>query len=534
MRTAVIYNFLLEANLMASIAIVLMILVRKFMRKPLGNRVIYFAWLLVAIRLLCPLALPNPAINTIRSAFAQDAAIRPIAGQLQVRFSDAVWDVSNWIAGTAGYGSAISNRATSFANSTNNGMLSLHLMQFYVLGVLLVIIWFVLSNLRFRRRLKSGRIEPISGKLLEEYQALCAERGVKPIPVYFTDPLPSACLVGVVRPYIALPLTAKPQEAATVLTHEICHLKGGDHIWGLVRLLCCAVHWFNPLVWAAAHMSRTDSELACDDRVIRKLSGPQRLAYANVLVLAASRRNAPGVAVLATGMTMTGRSLKTRVQAILHNGSIKKGLALSFAIVACMALVGAFATAEVAKAVSLPQVEASEIQAHEITSQADAIDYAKTLWQSEYLAQDIAGLTWSVEENDGEYYVTAGEETSKLIAHFGTDGVVTYLYNGPSGCDNARITDTTCEDQQDDLAMYLLGFVDALNAGDSDKIEAFQLGEQTALDDCSYVTFLGFTYSPEPDGVDTYSLFTIQLAPVVRVVNYSTGIPQSVIGGGVG
>ena len=48
---------------------------------------------------------------------------------------------------------------------------------------------------------------------------------MKPVPVYFTDPLPSACLVGVFRPYIALPLTAKPQEAIQVLTHEVCHIK---------------------------------------------------------------------------------------------------------------------------------------------------------------------------------------------------------------------------------------------------------------------------------------------------------------------
>ena len=67
MRTAVVYNFLLEANLMASIAILLMLPIRRFLRGRLGSRAIYFAWLLVAVRLLCPLtrlstasALPLP------------------------------------------------------------------------------------------------------------------------------------------------------------------------------------------------------------------------------------------------------------------------------------------------------------------------------------------------------------------------------------------------------------------------------------------------------------------------------------------
>lgn len=61
MRTAILYNFLLEANLMASIAIILMLILRKTLRKPLGNTALSFGWLLIAIRLLFPLSLPTPS-----------------------------------------------------------------------------------------------------------------------------------------------------------------------------------------------------------------------------------------------------------------------------------------------------------------------------------------------------------------------------------------------------------------------------------------------------------------------------------------
>ena len=60
MRTATVYNFLIEANIMASLAILLMIPIRKFLRPRLGSRALCFAWLLVAVRLLCPVALPIP------------------------------------------------------------------------------------------------------------------------------------------------------------------------------------------------------------------------------------------------------------------------------------------------------------------------------------------------------------------------------------------------------------------------------------------------------------------------------------------
>ena len=89
-RTAVLYNFLLEANVMASIAVILMIIVRRFFRPQLGSRAIRFAWVLVAARLLLPISLPNPFINDIRPGFLADAGIRPIAGQIKVRLQDAL------------------------------------------------------------------------------------------------------------------------------------------------------------------------------------------------------------------------------------------------------------------------------------------------------------------------------------------------------------------------------------------------------------------------------------------------------------
>ena len=78
---------------MASIAILLMIPLRKLLRKQMGNSVICFGWLLIAIRLLCPVSLPNPIIHEIRPANLNDAAIRPIAGQIKVRIVDAISDL---------------------------------------------------------------------------------------------------------------------------------------------------------------------------------------------------------------------------------------------------------------------------------------------------------------------------------------------------------------------------------------------------------------------------------------------------------
>ena len=447
MRSAFVYNFLIEANIMACIAIILMIPLRKLFRKQLGNSAICFGWLLVAVRLLCPLSIVNPLIHTIRSPFAADTAIRPIAGQIKVRVSDAVGDLSNlfWRANNQpAY--EVTNRLQV---DMENASASITLAKIWLVGVLLTMAWFVFCNIRFRLRLRADRIEPISGELKDQFDALCRQRGIKPVPVYFTDPLPSACLVGVFRPYIVLPLSAAPQDVIHVLTHEICHIKNRDHLWGILRLLCCAVHWFNPLVWIAASMSRTDSELRCDDRVTGPMDPAERKSYASVLVLAAARRNAPGLGVLATGMTMTGKRLKTRVATVMQNRKPLRWLTVTFAILASMCLIGAFATSETKEQLEMgvgwpiaehTLTEALDSERH-ISNQDDAISYARKLCER-YWVNNYTDAVYTAGRNDDNTWlatVTKEWEDSYCEVFFMPNGAVGYLLQ--SIPDNRWVTD---------------------------------------------------------------------------------------------
>ena len=43
-----------------------------------------------------------------------------------------------------------------------------------------------------------------------------------------------------------------------VLAHELTHYAHKDHIWSLLRCLALALHWYNPLVWLAAALSKRD------------------------------------------------------------------------------------------------------------------------------------------------------------------------------------------------------------------------------------------------------------------------------------
>ena len=448
MRSATIFNFLIEANIMASIAILLMIPLRKLLRKQMGNTAICFGWLLIALRLLIPLTLPNPLIHEIRPAYLDDTAIRPIAGQIKVRLVDAIGDLGRV------FWQAYSDMQKVAVGVDYNGYPAV-LAWIWLGGCVLILLWFIYKNVKFRKTLRNNRIEEISGELKDLYLQLCKERKVKPVSVYFTDPVPGACLVGVFKPYIVLPLITAPQDVKNVLTHEVCHLKNKDHLWGVLRLFCCAIHWFNPLVWIAASMSRTDSELRCDDRVTAVMDEQERKDYANVLVYAAARKSMPGIGVMATGMTMTGKRLKNRVLGVIQNRKPIRAFAFVFMAVAFTCLVGAFATSETGLTwlTSFP----NNYEANDWTLDQEMLQYYAEdrealdsfgvgVWESASLKENSSHTPFSLKSNDEGTEWIMTDSGGELILVYDGQGTLISLLNNKSGVDDSTIIPLTALD----------------------------------------------------------------------------------------
>ncbi len=143
------------------------------------------------------MTLPNPLINEIRPAYLDDAVIRPIAGQIKVRVVDAIGDLGRvfWQAGNRqGY----SNMQRIADGVDYNGYPAI-LAWIWLVGCVLVLVWFVWKNVQFRAALRRDRIEEISGELKEMYLQLCMERKVKSVPDHFRERGPGARVVGGVR-----------------------------------------------------------------------------------------------------------------------------------------------------------------------------------------------------------------------------------------------------------------------------------------------------------------------------------------------
>ncbi len=78
-------------------------------------------------------------------------------------------------------------------------------------------------------------------------------------------------------------------ERRLALDHEMIHHRRGDIWCNLAALLMLALNWFNPIAWLAFRAFREDQELACDAAVARAATPEARHDYARALIKSASR-----------------------------------------------------------------------------------------------------------------------------------------------------------------------------------------------------------------------------------------------------
>ncbi|MEZ5744449.1 MAG: M56 family metallopeptidase [Sphingomonadaceae bacterium] len=92
---------------------------------------------------------------------------------------------------------------------------------------------------------------------------------------------------GVIDKIVALPLdffeTADAETFDFALDHELEHHAANDLAANLVVQPLLAMHWFNPLGWAAWRAMRSDQEAACDARVVAGRDRAERARYGEAI-----------------------------------------------------------------------------------------------------------------------------------------------------------------------------------------------------------------------------------------------------------
>ena len=277
-----------------------LIALRYALRGKLSPKLQYGLWALLLIRLLAPFSVGQSAVSVENLVPVAEHRVLYLAQRTVQPSSQAE------PAEQAAVPSVPAETKEPETTDSAAGTIDLKnvLRTVWLCGAAGVFCWFLSCELVYRRRLRR------CARLISASQRGC--------PAVFVSPAAgSPCLFGLLRPAIYLTPETDADETARhhCLAHEQTHYRHGDHIWSALRCVCLALHWFDPLVWWAAALSRTDAELACDEDAVRALGEAERAAYGRTLLQMTCRGHA-GLLSAATTMSGNGSQLRARIRAI--------------------------------------------------------------------------------------------------------------------------------------------------------------------------------------------------------------------------
>jgi beta-lactamase regulating signal transducer with metallopeptidase domain len=280
---------ILNMSLTAGIVIVLVLLARLPLKK--APKVFSYAlWAVVLFRLVCPVSFSSQfSLIGLFHASSANSGIRYIPTDIvHAIFPQASLPLP-------GVGELINSLLPQGAGqlAAEQPVWPAAATLLWLSGVAAMLLYSAASLTRLRRKLVG---------------AVCLRGNI-----YLADHIASPFVIGILRPRIYLPSTLPEEERGYVIAHEQTHIRRLDHIVKLLAFLALAVHWFNPLVWAAFICAVQDMEMSCDERVLKQMGGGSGARTGVASRLATGRRILSG-----SPLAFSEGNIKGRIKNVMN------------------------------------------------------------------------------------------------------------------------------------------------------------------------------------------------------------------------
>jgi beta-lactamase regulating signal transducer with metallopeptidase domain len=311
-----IFRVIVDASWRMSFLMAIIFALRPVLRDLVSARVLYWVWIAVAVCLLVPLAapvkwspfnlahwarldattiansesvaksVPQPAFGPLST---KTAPIRPSAARSAIL---SAWSPVQW----AAFGWSI--------------------------GVAVLAIGRFRAYRQFARQLRRSVVKSENVPVSFASEA-AADNGIGRVQVIQTDFVGTPTLHGLFRPEILFPSRLlerlSPSEIRLIVAHEMGHFERRDLQAQALIHAAQILHWFNPLVWIAARVSRQDCELACDEHVLRRMEADEQRVYGATLLKILGMANQSPKPPLVLGIVESKQHIKRRISMITAN-----------------------------------------------------------------------------------------------------------------------------------------------------------------------------------------------------------------------
>lgn len=302
-------------SLTASVVILVVWIARGFLWKA-PKKYAYVLWLIVGIRLLCPVGIASPfsIYNFVDNEPIQIKQYKNAKQSIDRNYDNSSYDVSqnknndvsvasddsakndmeigkDNTAKTQGVSSSNYVKNKTSENITSEINLFIKIGSYVWVSVFIMIaIWNIYLMFRMKRKVSSAV------RFKEN--------------IYECENIPAPFVMGLISPKIYIPFRLKEDEQSYIIRHEKYHIKRKDNVIKFIAFFICCVYWFHPLVWISYLLMVRDMEMSCDEYVLQKSPEDIRAAYSESLLGFALNKRNFGAGFLAFGESDTKRRVK--------------------------------------------------------------------------------------------------------------------------------------------------------------------------------------------------------------------------------
>lgn len=332
-----ILSHILDTCLTVSIIIVFLLLIRPLMKR-LPRIGMYVLWIMVAVRILCPITI-NGIYGLLPEQVEQSMAekssrmkVESIANrQREMAMAEYTGREESYRLPNQSHGEnsqepfelttekskTIKDKNISASQVKEQMNSSEKTQEDYIIlawgiGVLICWLYMLVSLLITKYKYADA-------KLLEKN--------------VYTHPLVGSSFVGgIFLPKIYLPEGVSDVDKSCILCHERVHIRRRDYLVKPMIFIIFSLLWFNPLIWVAYCYLVKDMEISCDEAVLSKLGSEAKEQYSYLLLAMASGNKGR----FSQNPTFSSGTIKERIVSVM--GYKKPTAVMTALVVAVVAL----------------------------------------------------------------------------------------------------------------------------------------------------------------------------------------------------
>ncbi len=313
-----LFYTILEASMKSSLLIGVILLVKNIFREKIGVRGQNILWFLLIIRLTLS--------NVNLRCFNIFSKINPYNIILKPNYVITKSQIFKW------FNDGLNHQNINLHKFSSNFSLKYFLPSIWILGILILGLYFILSNIKYGHLVNISKI-PVEGHIKQILFKCTKKLSIKTsLQSYKSSFVYSPCLYGFFNPCILLPDDIEEKihidDLKYVIAHELAHYKRKDILIYMIIYILQIIYWFNPIVWYGLCKMKNDCEIACDALALSSFEEDEKENYGLCIINLLEKNRAKPYRIITTEFINKKRYLKRRIIMIkkFKEGSYKLSL----------------------------------------------------------------------------------------------------------------------------------------------------------------------------------------------------------------